>query len=125
MSDNNKKPLEYEARVLNALTEPTYKRHAFKKLGKYQESKGWVFNQETQDYNPVNETEEIERDLFLDLSGRLIAILASDKNGAIGSIESLLSLVESDPDKFTAYYNAAIEVNPTLAEKEPDKNDPN
>jgi squalene cyclase len=121
----DKKPLEYQARILNALTEPTYKRHAIRKLEKHFESKGWVFSQETGQYNEVSDSEEIERDLLLELNKKIIAIIASDKTGAAGSIENLLILAETDPDKFMNYYQAAIEANPTLAEKEPDKNDPN
>lgn len=110
--------LEYEARVLNALMEPTAKKRAYWKLGKYQDSKGWVFSQETGEYNIVSNEEEFERDLFYDLGGKLVAILASDRNGVAGSVEDLLALAETDPDKFTAYYQAAIEANPSLAEKQ-------
>lgn len=118
-------PLEYEARVLNALMEPTAKKRAYWKLGKYQDSKGWVFSQETGEYNPVSNEEEFERDLFYDLGSKLVAILASDKKGTAGSVEDLLKLAENDADRFNSFYQAAIEANPGLAEKQEIPNDPN
>jgi hypothetical protein len=122
---SSKEELNYEPRVLNALVEPTAKRQAYRKLGKFQESKGWVFSQETGEYNPVSEEEEFDRGLFLDLSGKLIAILASAKKGVIISIETLLNLAETDVDGFNTLYQAAIEANPSLAEKTGQDTDPN
>jgi hypothetical protein len=119
MTVNKTPPDGYEARVLNALMEPAAKKRAYYKLGKHQESKGWVFSQETGEYNLVSAEEEFERDLFFDLAGKLVAILASDKKGAAGSVEDLLNLAENDADGFNNLYRIAIEANPSLAEKEP------
>jgi hypothetical protein len=114
---SNKEELSYEPRVLNALTEPGAKRHAYKKLSKFQDSKNWTFSQETGEYNPVSDEEDLEREIYLALSGKLVAILASDKKGVAGSVETLLALAETDVDSFNALYQIAIEANPSLAEK--------
>jgi hypothetical protein len=58
-----------------------------------------------------------EREIYLALSGKLVAILASDKKGVAGSVETLLALAETDVDSFNALYQTAIEANPSLAEK--------
>jgi hypothetical protein len=111
------KELNYEPRVLNALTEPGAKRHAYKKLSKFQDSKSWAFSQETGEYNPVSDEEDLEREIYLALSGKLVAIMASDKKGVAGSVEALLNLAETDVNSFNALYQSAIEANPSLAEK--------
>jgi hypothetical protein len=121
---SSKEESNYEPRVLNALTEPGAKRHAYKKLGKFQDSKSWTFSQETGEYSPVSDEEDLEREIYLALSGKLVAILASDKRGVTGSVEALLNLAETDVDSFNALYQAAIEANPSLAEKT-DVADPN
>jgi hypothetical protein len=59
----------------------------------------------------------LEREIYLALSGKLVAILASDKKGVAGSVETLLALAETDVDSFNALYQSAIETNPSLAEK--------
>jgi hypothetical protein len=116
--------VEYEARVLNALTEPGAKRHAYKKVWKYQDSKAWVFSSETNEWNTVSDAEDLEREIYFGLSIKIVAILASDKRGVFSSVETLADLASTDPDTFNGYYKTAIEANPSLAEKE-DVLDPN
>jgi hypothetical protein len=118
-------PLEYEARVLNALTEPTARNRAIRKLREYQDGRGWLYSEETGKFNDVPDEEGFDRDLFLDLVSKLIAILASDKKGVAGQVEDLLKLAESDADSFNKLYAAAIEANPSLTEKQDAANDPN
>lgn len=118
----------FEAKRLNALTEPGAKQYAYKKLRKYQDSKGWVFNPETKDFNPVSDEEDLAREIYFSLNVKMVAIFASDKKGVVHSVEDLLALAENDLDSFTAIYQAAIEANPNLKDKsdeegaEPDPN---
>ena len=122
MADSkNNQPLEYEARVLNALTEPVAKNRALRKLREYLDSRGWVYSEETKKYNEVPDEEDFERDIFLDLLDRFVAIIASDKKGVAGSVPDLLKLAETDDKGFTALYEKAVEANPGFAPK----NDPN
>lgn len=113
----------YEAKKLNALIEPAAKRHAFKKLAKYQDGKGWSFSEETKEFNEVSDEEDIEREIYLELNNKMVAIFASDKKGVIHSVDELLALAESDSDAFNALYGAAIEKNPSL--KEAGEGEPN
>jgi hypothetical protein len=101
--------LDYEPKKLNALMEPGAKQYAYKKLRKYQESKGWVFNPETKDFNPVSDEEDIEREIYFGLNVKMVAIFASDKKGAVHSVDDFLALAENDLDGFNALYSAAIE----------------
>ena len=75
--------LTYEPKRLNALTEPGAKQYAYKKLRKYQDGKSWVFNPETKDFNPVSDEEDLAREIYFGLNVKMIAILASDKKGAV------------------------------------------
>jgi hypothetical protein len=117
----NDKPLEYEARVLNVLTEGAYRRHAAKRLIKYQEAQGWVYNEETKRIDPVDEKDGLRLEIFFEVSNKMIAILASDKSEPGISVDDLLILAQADPNKFTEFYQVAIEANPNLTEENPNE----
>jgi hypothetical protein len=113
----------YEVRKLNALTEPGAKQYAYKKFRKYQESKGWVFDPATKDFNQVSDEEDLQREIYFGLNVKMLAIFASDKKGIVPQVETLLNLAENDLDGFLALYEAAVEHNPGL--KEPEESDTN
>jgi hypothetical protein len=115
----------YEAKKLNALIEPAAKRHAFKKLAKYQDGKGWTFSAETNEFNEVSDEEDFEREIYLNLNGKMLAIFASDRKGVVHSVDELLALAENDSDSFNALYELAVEQNPGLKETGEGETNPN
>lgn len=118
---------EFEPRVLNGLTGAGARQYAYKKLREYQERKGWVFNRDTKEFNPVSDEEDLEREIYFDLNAKMVAIFASDKRGVIHSVEELLELAENNEDGFNFLYETAIAINPAFkveVSKEGEK-DPN
>lgn len=119
---------EYEPRVLNGLTEPAARRIAIRKLAKFEDSKGWEYSEETKTYNPLEGEAELEREIYFELTGRLIAILASDKRNVTHSVEAignLIILAENDEAGFTALYKEAVEANPGFKVEKEETANPN
>jgi hypothetical protein len=119
------KPLEYEPLVLNSLTEIGAKNRAYKKLTKYQDGRGWKYNDQTNEWNEVSGAEDMERSVYLGIARKIWVIVAVDKNG-IFSFESLVELANTNADLFVEIYTEAVAANPTLALEGEDKAaDPN
>jgi hypothetical protein len=116
--------IEYEPEILTGLTEGKAIDIAGYELWEFS-SKRWNWSEETQQYHVDTLKTRHELSIFNGLRKNMHAVLASDKNGAFETVETLFDFARSTPEDFDKVYQAAIKTNPTLIPKEEAAKDPN
>jgi hypothetical protein len=110
-------PLEYEAEVLTSVTESSFVQASVDAIIEYADAN---FNRLPDDesgvikYQPETLKGKKEYRLFNSCIDKIMAILASDKNGVFESVKQLFDLARADKDGFEKLYQAALKANPTF-----------